>query len=116
MCGLPWNRHGRACLNESGHEGAILTLFAIIWPDEGEDFFCKFARALEMRKLPGALDAFEARAGNGGPIGAAVLPADDASGAAPQKQRGNANPVQPALELRIVHEGRPGVTCRRFPI
>src|SRR6266852_2515291 len=85
-------------------------------PYEGEDFLRKFVGPLEMRKMAGVLDPLEARAGNGGAIGLAVVLAENAIVGSPEKQRWDADAVQPALELGVVHEGRPGVARSRFPV
>src|SRR5207249_8243768 len=53
---------------------------------------------------------------NGSAIGAAVLFREDAVGGAPQKQGLNANAVQPALELGVVHVGRPSVSRAGFAV
>src|SRR5229473_5592273 len=82
---------------------------------EGEEFFHEFIRPLDVRKMPSTLDPLEAGAGNGGAIGSAVLLAENAIMDSPQKQCRDADAVQPALELGVVHERRPGVACGRFP-
>src|SRR3984893_12952569 len=85
-------------------------------PDEGEDFFRKFIRLLLVGKMAGAVDGLEARAGNSGAIGAAVVLTENAIIHSPQKQRRNADTMQPSLELWIMHVGRPGVTGDRLAI
>src|SRR5260370_4411215 len=84
--------------------------------DEGEYFFCELVRLLEMRKMAGAFDPLEARAGNGGAICLAVLLAEHTTVGSPEKPRRHANAMQPARKLGVVREGRPCVACTRFPV
>src|SRR5262245_29763070 len=76
----------------------------------------EFLRLLEMRKVSGTLDGLEFRPGNERAIAAAVSLAQNSVGRAPEKQRRQLDAVQPALELRIVHVGRPGKARMRFPV
>src|SRR6516165_36484 len=77
--------------------------------DESEDFFRKFVRPLLVGKVTGAVDRLEARAGNGGAIGATIILTENAIMRSQQKQGRNTDAVQPSLKLWIVHVGRPGV-------
>ena len=81
---------------------------------EGEHAAGELVRLLEMRKVAGALDGLELRAGNERAIAAAVALAQDAVGGAPQEQGRQLDAVQPVLQLRIVHVGRPCDPGMRF--
>src|SRR4051812_6823354 len=80
-----------------------------IAPDKSEDFLGELLRLLHVRKMAGALDRLEAGARNGGAIGAAVGLGEHAVVHAPKEQRRNADAVQTAPELRVMHVRRPGV-------
>src|SRR5690348_15921084 len=73
-------------------------------------------RLLEVREVPSILDRLEARAGNRGAERAAVALAQDAVLPAPEKERRDADAVQPALELGVVHVGLPGEARERFAV
>src|SRR6478672_7425193 len=83
---------------------------------EGEDFFRKFARLLDVREMARPLDAFETRAGDGLAVGFAIVLAQHAVVHSPENQRRDANAMQPAPELGVMHVGRPGVTRGRFAV
>ena len=71
-------------------------------------------RLFLMREMPGPLDHLEPRAGNQRTISAAVGFAEHAVVRAPQKQRRDADAVQPALQPRIVEVRIPGEARRRL--
>ena len=82
---------------------------------EGERAAGEHLRLLEMGEVAGLVDQLEARARNGGAEGAAVALVD-AVVLAPQHQGRDADAVQPALELGVVHVGLPGEAAERFAV
>src|SRR5579862_3147128 len=67
-----------------------------------------------MREMAGALDQLEARARNGGAIGAAIGRRDDAILRTPEKERRKADAMEAAFELWIVQIGSPAKARCRF--
>src|SRR5208282_4531353 len=75
---------------------------------ERQDALGENLRLLLMREMPGALDRFEARARDHRAIGATIGLAEHAVVEAPEKQRRDADAMQPAFEPRIVEVRVPG--------
>ena len=76
----------------------------------------EFSRLLEMGEMAGALDRLEPRALDQRAEAAAVFLGQDAVGRAPQEQGRQTKPVQPVLELRIMHVRRPSKPGVRLPV
>src|SRR5271156_3766633 len=81
---------------------------------ERQHLFGKDLRLLVIGEMPGAVDRLEPRARDHGAIGAPVSLAEHAVMGAPQKQRRDADAVQPASEPRIVKIRIPGKSRRRL--
>src|SRR5207244_1754365 len=71
---------------------------------------------LDFRMMPGALDQFEARAGDQSAVRTPVIGGDDPVAFAPQQQARHLDPPEPARQLRIVHVRVPGVSAKRLAI
>src|SRR5206468_12530567 len=71
---------------------------------------------LDLRMMPRRLDDLEARARNQGAVAASVRRLHDPVPGAPQHERRDRDPTQPALELRVVHIRMPAVEAERVPV
>src|SRR5581483_9337316 len=83
-------------------------------PDETQRLVRKRLRLLLMREMAGAIDGLEARTRDHGAVGAAVGFAEHAVVRAPEKQRRDADAVQPAFQPRIMEIRIPGQARGRF--
>src|ERR1700680_5027036 len=81
---------------------------------EGHHLIGKSLWLFLIREMPGAVDEFKPRTGNQRAIGTAIGLAEHAVVSAPQKQRRDADAVQPAFKPRIVEVRIPGNPRRRF--
>ncbi len=85
-------------------------------PGEGEYLLCELVGLLGVREMARSGQRRENCARDGGAIGAAVGLAQDAVMHAPEQQGRHRDAVQAALELGVVHIGRPGIARGGFPV
>src|SRR3981189_1622275 len=78
--------------------------------------FDKSLRLLEMRRMRGRSDGLEPRAWNEAGVGGRIFVRKQAVQSAPDQERRPVNPVQPMLELGIVHVRLPSDQRQGLPI